>query len=125
MTVLIIDDCQVDRVVLKRTLEKVCADIVIFCAESIEEAISLLMNDIELVFLDLSLPAMAGLDFLSRTQLKVPIIVVSGYADIKTISKAMEQGASEYLIKPIQKKLLVDMLTKLGFIGEPKCRSII
>ncbi len=117
MNILIIDDCPTDTLVLKSMLRKVCGDSTNFCAETIEDALAaLLINDIELIFLDLSLPATDGIEFLSQTQIKykIPIVVVSGYADIKTISKAMEHGAVDYLIKPIQKKLLVTLLNKLG-----------
>lgn len=73
----------------------------------------------DLILLDLSLEqSHTGLDFLKiRKQfsdlMQIPVIVVSGSADLNTISAAMREGANDYIIKPIQSHLLKKALEEL------------
>lgn len=59
-----------------------------------------------IVFLDLELPDMDGLDLLVRlkrspTTSQVPVVVVSAHAMPETIEQAMRCGCDEYVTKPI------------------------
>ena len=65
---------------------------------------------------DVRLPGMSGLDFqaeLSRAQIDVPIIFITGHGDIAMTVKAMKAGAVEFLTKPIRDQDLLDAV-KLG-----------
>ncbi|HVU48819.1 MAG TPA: response regulator [Terracidiphilus sp.] len=55
--------------------------------------------------LDLRLPRMSGLDLqvkLAESQMKIPVIIMSAYADIATVRNALKRGAVEFLVKPFQ-----------------------
>ncbi len=59
---------------------------------------------IDLVLVDLRMPVMDGLEFLSRMRKKAPdtpIIVVSGTGDISDVVEAIRLGAWDYMFKPI------------------------
>ncbi len=59
---------------------------------------------IDCILVDLRMPVMDGLEFLSRVRLKapgLPIIVVSGAGDISDVVEALRLGAWDYLLKPI------------------------
>jgi FixJ family two-component response regulator len=60
---------------------------------------------------DVRLPGMSGLDFqaeLSRANINVPIIFITGYGDIAMTVKAMKAGAIEFFSKPFRDQDLLD-----------------
>ena len=61
------------------------------------------------VLLDLKLPAMSGLDLqamLSRRLENLPIIFMSGQADVNSSVRAMKAGAIDFLLKPFDDEQL-------------------
>ena len=63
--------------------------------------------------LDVRLPDTSGLDLqqeLSRTGVKIPIIFITGHADIPMTVKAMKSGAVEFLTKPFREQDLLDVI---------------
>jgi len=61
--------------------------------------------------LDIQLPGPSGLDLqqeLGRTGIDMPIIFVTGHADVPTTVRAMKGGAVEFLTKPYRRQALVD-----------------
>ena len=65
---------------------------------------------------DVRLPGLSGLDFqaeLSRANIDVPIIFITGHGDIAMTVKAMKAGAVEFLTKPFRDQDLLDAV-KLG-----------
>ncbi len=65
---------------------------------------------------DVRLPGLSGLDFqaeLSRANIDVPIIFITGHGDIAMTVKAMKAGAVEFLAKPFRDQDLLDAV-KLG-----------
>ena len=62
------------------------------------------------VVLDIRLPGLSGLDVqsqLGKTDIKIPIIFMTGYGDIPMTVQAMKAGAVEFLPKPFREQ---DML---------------
>jgi FixJ family two-component response regulator len=65
---------------------------------------------------DVRLPGLSGLDFqteLSRANIDVPMIFITGHGDIAMTVKAMKAGAIEFLPKPFRDQDLLDAV-KLG-----------
>src|SRR3984893_3347910 len=63
--------------------------------------------------LDVRLPGINGLDFqreLAAAGILIPIIFVTGHADIPMTVKAMKSGAVEFLTKPFRDQDLLDAL---------------
>jgi DNA-binding NtrC family response regulator len=62
-------------------------------------------NDIELVLADINMPEMDGLTLLAKLkELNNPLlhsVIVSAYGDIKNIRTAMNGGAFDFVVKPI------------------------
>jgi CheY-like chemotaxis protein len=59
----------------------------------------------DLIFLDLHMPVMTGIDFLREVKAKprlkdIPVIVMSTATDNKSIKEAERLGAMDYIIKP-------------------------
>lgn len=63
------------------------------------------------VILDVWLPERSGLDFqadLVRAGLRLPLIFISGHADVHMSVRAMKAGALEFLVKPVRHQELLD-----------------
>ncbi|MBF0317760.1 MAG: sigma-54-dependent Fis family transcriptional regulator [Nitrospirae bacterium] len=69
------------------------------------QAISLISdNDYDVVFTDLKLPDMSGLEVVAFAKKRLPvaeIVVITGYASIETAVDAIKSGAYDYLTKPL------------------------
>lgn len=62
-------------------------------------------NGPKCLVLDVLLPGVSGLDFqneLSKANIRIPIIFITGHGDIPMTVRAMKAGAVEFLTKPFQ-----------------------
>lgn len=62
------------------------------------------------VLLDLRIPDMSGLDIqrtLAREAGHLPVIFMTGYGDVEASVSAMREGASNFLIKPVNSEVLL------------------
>jgi FixJ family two-component response regulator len=65
------------------------------------------------IVLDVRLPGPSGLEFqrtLTRSDIHLPIIFISGHGDIAMSVKAMKSGAIEFLTKPLPEQELLDAI---------------
>ena len=63
--------------------------------------------------LDVRLPGLSGLDFqheLTRANIGLPIIFLTGYGDVPMTVRAMKAGAVEFLTKPFRDQDLLDAI---------------
>jgi FixJ family two-component response regulator/DNA-binding winged helix-turn-helix (wHTH) protein len=63
--------------------------------------------------LDVELPGQSGLEFqeeLAKAKLPLPIIFISGHADVPMSVRAMKRGAIEFLTKPVRDQDLLDAI---------------
>lgn len=62
-----------------------------------------------LMFSDINMPGMTGLELLAemrKVRPEVPVVMITAYGDVETRKKALESGASGLLTKPIDFALL-------------------
>ena len=65
---------------------------------------------IDLIYLDIHLPKMDGLEVLKRLQQKgyeIPVILLTAHATLQSALEALRLGASDYLVKPINPETIV------------------
>src|SRR6202012_3975360 len=65
--------------------------------------------------LDVRLPGISGLDLqreLRRRGIRIPIIFITGHADIRMTVTAMKSGAVEFLTKPFRDQDLLDVIQR-------------
>lgn len=63
--------------------------------------------------IDVRLPGQSGLDFhddLLRANIRIPVIFISGHADVPMSVRAMKTGAVEFLTKPVRHQDLLDAI---------------
>ena len=61
--------------------------------------------------LDVRLPRVSGLelqDYLNHVNIRLPVILMSGYGDVPMSVRAMKAGAIDFLVKPIRHQDLLD-----------------
>jgi RNA polymerase sigma factor (sigma-70 family) len=66
------------------------------------------------VLTDLQMPEMSGLDLqqeLHRRKILLPVVVLTAYGDVRTTRLAMKNGAFDFLEKPVDDEILLDVLT--------------
>lgn len=103
MRVLIIDDERAIRRALREILE--FEQIQVHEAENGKDGLELLRsNSFDLVFSDIKMPLMDGMEVLTAIQMEkidVPIVMISGHGNVETAVQAIKQGAFDFIEKPL------------------------
>lgn len=111
---LIVDDELAHRKVLVVMLEQ--AGMSCMAVPSAQEALGLLQGEhIDAVIADLNMPGISGLGLLSEVRRHYPHLVflmATGIDDVQLGVRAMQQGADDYLIKPLQMEVVMVSLQR-------------
>lgn len=112
--ILIIDDDDLVCLSLKKVLVKLGyeADICMDAAESFEK---IQEYDPHVILLDIYLTTHNGIELLKEFQKKfyhIPVIMITGYSDVKIAVSAIQSGAFDFLLKPIDIDQLKLVLNK-------------
>ncbi len=107
--VLIVDDEPSLRQTLARVLQS--AGCAVTAAADGTEALRLIGgNTYDLIYLDIHLPDMGGLDVLKeihQRQPDIPVILFTAYASVQSAIDAVRLGAIDYLIKPVDPEAFI------------------
>ncbi|UAA39771.1 response regulator [Paraneptunicella aestuarii] len=113
--VLICDDSKLGRRTVNRCLPDGFAG-EIHMASNGQEALDVLRaHAIDVLFLDLTMPVMDGvevLEYILKEKIPVSVIVVSGDVQPQMQQRVIELGALEFIPKPLQAQQLVDTLQR-------------
>jgi len=108
--ILIIDDEAALRQTLARILQRTGLDVT--TAAGGEEGLALLsQQSFDLVYLDLRMPDMNGLETLKAIHSRFPeisVVLFTAQPDLNSAVEALRQGATDYLLKPLQPQALID-----------------
>jgi AmiR/NasT family two-component response regulator len=98
--ILIVDDDRLILATLSRGLRD--AGYRVSAAVDGEGALKIVNEDTpDLALLDMRMPGMTGIELAGRLRDCVPFLFLSAFGDADTVSKATEQGALGYLVKPL------------------------
>ena len=102
-SILIVEDDITYGMMLKTWLEK--KGYLVSTASNISRALKQIeAAPVNLILSDLRLPDRDGIDllkWLGEQGLNIPLIIMTGYADIQTAVKAIKLGACDYIAKPV------------------------
>lgn len=103
--ILIVDDEEQSRLYLASIVSELHPELSIQLAATPTEALFLLNKEcMDVVFLDVEMPGMTGLEMLEKlreVKASIPVIFVSAYKRAEFIQKAMRLGAVDYIDKPV------------------------
>jgi FixJ family two-component response regulator len=109
-SVAVIDDDKSVREALEALLQSVDVPVRLF--PSVNDFLPHIgCNDVGCLVLDVRLPGKSGLEFqddLVRANIDIPVIFISGHADVPMSVRAMKAGAIEFLTKPLKPQDLLD-----------------
>lgn len=103
MKILIVDDEKAIRRALREILE--FEECHVEEAENGKEGLEMLQkNEYDLIFCDIKMPVVDGLDVLAKAiklNIETPIIMISGHGNIETAVQAIKDGAFDFIEKPL------------------------
>jgi DNA-binding NtrC family response regulator len=101
--ILIVDDEAAIRSALKEVLEY--EGFAISEAPDGETALKMVLKEsFDLIFCDIKMPKLDGLDFLSelkKEDIQVPVVMITGHGTIDTAVEAIKRGAYDFIQKPL------------------------
>ena len=117
-TVLVVDDEALIARNIKRSIERENPDfeVVEICNTGLEALEYIKANPPQVVFTDIRMPEMDGLELVRNISANYPFItcvVVSGFNDFEYAKTAMECNVQYYILKPINREELSKCLSKI------------
>jgi DNA-binding response OmpR family regulator len=108
--ILIIDDEAALRQTLARVLQQ--AGFEVTTAENGEQGLSFIQTtNFDLIFMDLRMPGIAGMDALKIIHTghpNLPVILFTAQPDLNSAVEALRNGATDYLLKPLKPQAVID-----------------
>jgi two-component system, chemotaxis family, chemotaxis protein CheY len=113
MKILITDDAGIMRKIIARCVSELKCDVLE--AENGQEALDIIAANqgaIDLVLLDWNMPVMSGFEALQKIKSNpdtkhIPVMMATTESGKADILKAIQTGATGYIVKPFQKDVLI------------------
>lgn len=117
-TILVVEDDQSLAEALQDTL--VTAGYNVLMAENGRKALGELeSNSVNLIVSDINMPQMSGDVLLKRVKTlypDIPVVLMTAYGTIEQAVDAMRDGAVDYMVKPFEAEVLINMVSR--YVGE-------
>jgi two-component system response regulator HydG len=104
MSIMVVDDEEIVRESLFHWFKKY-GHVVETAASGFEALDKLETHPFQLLFVDIKMPGMDGIELLEKVKAEYPdtmVIIITAYGSIESAVKAMRIGASDYLLKPFK-----------------------
>jgi putative two-component system response regulator len=88
---------------------------VISCSSGEEAVVQALRNDVTLILTDIKMPGISGIELLGKIHAiypKMPVILMTGYAELDIAIDAIKRGAFDFIIKPYDPDHLLHTIVK-------------
>lgn len=108
--ILVVEDESVIRGALKRLLER--SGYAVEEAASVAEAVSHNLADFDLIISDLRLPGAPGTDLIRKGG-KVPVLIMTSYASLRSAVDSMRMGAVDYIAKPFDHSDMLNAVKRI------------
>ena len=114
-TILIVDDEDRLRLSLSLILQK--ENYRVETAANVAEAREYLqLREYDLMFLDLNMPGVSGIDLLAEVHRRapnMPVLILTAHAGLETAIQAVRLGARDYLIKPVEPVVILNRVEEI------------
>jgi PleD family two-component response regulator len=131
LSILVIDDDEIQRLKFKRVCKETNLDSIIFEAENGQDALTILVNEktpFDLIISDLNMPVMNGFDFLIQLKRNIklkhiPVVIMSTSKNSEDLKRSYKLGVCGYFTKPFEyKEYANNVITLLEYWK--KCKII-
>ncbi len=115
-SIMIVDDEEIIRESFLHWFEKF-GHSVEAAASALEALEKLEKFPFEVLFVDIKMPGMNGIELLGKVKEEYPetiVVIITAYGSIETAVKAMKMGATDYLLKPFKPEQLSLVLEKIA-----------
>ncbi len=117
--ILIIDDNKNEQLFLTRALSKLYSCEVLVADNGQQGLEKIVLDEPDVVFLDVMMPVMDGIQMLEilrlqHPQITTPIIALTARSDGATLNKLLTLGVEEYLLKPINFEQIANKIDKIA-----------
>lgn len=119
--ILVVDDSTYTRQVIKKMLEQdPDFDVICVASDGIDAMAKTLRYKPHIITLDFEMPEMDGFSFLRwlMRERPTPVIMVSSHSDSRTVFKALELGAVDFIAKPTRHASIELQTIKKDLIGK-------
>lgn len=116
MKILIADDSTIMQRTIARMLKGLNLEIVGFAKNGLEAVNMASAMEPDIMTLDITMPEVDGLDCLQQIKergLRTKVIIISALSDRHTALRAIELGASNYLMKPVTHEEIAEAIKRL------------
>jgi len=117
MKIIIADDEEYVRFEVRELLLEIRSNLEITEAVNGSDLLDKLSGNLfEAAFIDIKMPGFSGLDAIEKIvhkNLETEWIILTGYSDFDYAKKSISLGVTEYLLKPVSRKELEDVLLKV------------
>ncbi len=120
LRILLVEDEMVNRLMAQKLLEKAGHSII--CAQNGEECLEKLRkHSFDVILMDVQMPVMDGFETTNIIRnskefskiSEIPIVALTAHASKKDLNKAKLTGMDEFISKPFNKEVLLEVLQKL------------
>jgi two-component system, chemotaxis family, chemotaxis protein CheY len=120
---LVVDDSRAMRMILSRTLAQSGFEVI--QAANGQEALDTLNIEgpsLDLVLLDWNMPELSGIEALQQIRARddfknIRVVMVTTETEIEQMTRALEAGADEYVMKPFTREAVEDKLRLVGLMA--------
>jgi DNA-binding NtrC family response regulator len=116
MNIMIVDDEKIVRESLFHWFTKI-GHYVEKASSGFEALENLEKSPFDVLFVDIKMPAMNGIELLEKVKTEYPqtiVIIITAYGSIESAVRAMQLGASDYLLKPFKPDYLSLVMEKIS-----------
>jgi two-component system chemotaxis response regulator CheY len=118
--ILVVDDSRIMRNIVKNIFLQIKIPCEFVEASDGDDALRKLFSQkIDLVILDWNMPKLLGIDFLKKVRAMeqykdLPIIMVTSESAKDNVIDAIDAGATDYIIKPVNERIFIQKISHLG-----------
>ena len=110
---LVVDDEELARTLLENYIARVPGlEPIAFCANPLEAMSILRKETVDLLFLDIQMPELTGIEFLRTLQQKPVVVFTTAYADYALEGYSLD--VTDYLLKPFSFERFLQAVNKAG-----------
>lgn len=114
-SVLVVDDLPFMRTVIREILDDAGLTVVAEAADGRQALVAYLAVEPDIVLLDIAMPVMDGITTLRKLRSLDPysrVIMCSAMGEQEMIVKAIQLGATDFVVKPFKRERIVGAITR-------------